>query len=304
MDTTTSNSLHYPQKACAKTRAVLKETNNLTWTVGQVRITRVEEVVTYMDASVLMPSFTPDMLDPHRDWLVPNFFSERNGKMALSIHSFVVESQGTTIVIDTCVGGQDKALPSDPNFPDRLGAAIAGGLDAVDIVLCTHLHFDHVGWNMRTVDGQQVPTFPNARYLFARVEVEHTRTDDHMSVLAPSIDPIIAAGMADLVDTDHTVTSEVCLLPTPGHTPGHVSVLIESDGESALITGDMTHTPLQFALPDLAASAFDTNSEQSTQTRVDIIDRFADSDTLVLGTHFAPPTAGHVIRSGDSVRFS
>jgi glyoxylase-like metal-dependent hydrolase (beta-lactamase superfamily II) len=222
----------------------------------------------------------------------------------LSIHSFVVESQGTTIVIDTCVGGQDKALPSDPNFPDRLGAAIAGGLDAVDIVLCTHLHFDHVGWNLRTVDGQQVPTFPNARYLFARVEVEHTRTDDHMSVLAPSIDPIIAAGMADLVDTDHTVTSEVCLLPTPGHTPGHVSVLIESDGESALITGDMTHTPLQFALPDLAASAFDTNSEQSTQTRVDIINRFANSDTLVLGTHFAPPTAGHVIRSGDSVRFS
>lgn len=280
------------------------DTKNLTWTVGQVRITRVEEVVTYVDASVLMPSFTPDMLDPHRDWLVPHFFSDRNNKMALSIHSFVVESQGTTIVIDTCVGGQDKALPSDPNFPDRLDAAIDRGLDAVDIVLCTHLHFDHVGWNMRTVDGQQVRTFPNARYLFAKVEVEHTRTDDHMSVLAPSIDPIINAGMADLVDTDHTVTSEVCLLPTPGHTPGHVSVLIQSDGESALITGDMAHTPLQFARPDLAASAFDTDSEQSTQTRVDIIDRFADTDTLVLGTHFAPPTAGHVKRSGDSVRFS
>ena len=280
------------------------DTKNLTWTVGQVRITRVEEVVTYVDADVLMPSFTPDMLEPHRDWLVPNYFSERNDKMALSIHSFVVESQGTTIVIDTCVGGQDKALPSDPDFPDRLDAAITGGLDAVDIVLCTHLHFDHVGWNMRTVDGQQVPTFPNARYLFAKVELEHTRTDDHMAVLEPSIDPLFDAGLADLIETDHVLTDEVRLIPTPGHTPGHVSVFIESEQATALITGDMAHTPLQFAVPELAASAFDVDSAQSTQTRRDIIERFADSDTLVLGTHFAPPTAGHLRSTADSVRFA
>lgn len=276
---------------------------HLSWNVGDVRITRVEEVVTYVDASVLMPSFTPAMLDPHRDWLVPNYFSDRNDKMALSIHTFVVESQNTTIVVDTCVGGEDAPLPSDPAFVDRLDAAVPGGLDAVDVVLCTHLHFDHVGWNLRTIGGERVPTFPNARYLFARAELEHTRTDDHMGVLVPSIDPIIDLGLADLVDTDHQVTAEVRLLPTPGHTPGHVSVLIESAGASALITGDMTHTPLQFARPDLAASAFDTDSAQSTQTRVDIIERFADSNTLVLGTHFAPPTAGHLIRSDESIRF-
>ena len=276
---------------------------NLTWSVGDVTITRVEEGVTYVDASVLMPDFTPAMLDPHRDWLMPHFFSDRNHKMALSIHSFVVESQGKTIVVDTCVGDEQAPLPSDPAFVDRLHAAVDGGLDSVDVVLCTHLHFDHVGWNLRTDDGARVPTFPNARYLFAATEVEHTRTNDHMGVLGPSIDPIIDAGLADLVETDHIVTGEVRLLPTPGHTPGHVSVLIESTGESALITGDMTHTPLQFARPDLAASAFDTDSVQSTQTRIDIIERFADSDTLVLGTHFAPPTAGHLNRTGESIRF-
>ena len=276
---------------------------NLVWNVGDVRITRVEEVVTYIDAAVLMPSFTPQLLDRHRDWLVPHYFSDRNDKMALSIHSFVVESQGTTIVVDTCVGGEDQPLPNDPDFPDRLDDAIDSGLDAVDMVLCTHLHFDHVGWNMRNVDGSPVPTFSNARYLFARVEVEHTRSDDHMQVLEPSIDPIIDAGLADLIETDHRLTSEVRLVPTPGHTPGHVSVLIEPQGEPALITGDMTHTPLQFAEPSLAASAFDTDSEQSTQTRIDMVDRLADTATLVLGTHFAPPTGGHVNRVNGVTRF-
>lgn len=276
---------------------------NLTWNIGQVTVTRVEEVVTYVDADVLMPDFTPAMLAPHRDWLIPNFFSDRNDKMALSIHSFVVESQGKVIVVDTCVGATERPLPNDLEFPDRLDAAIDGGLAAVDFVLCTHLHFDHVGWNLRPEGDEQVPTFPNARYLFARTEVEHTRTEDHMEVLEPSIDPLFDAGLADLIETDHVLTDEVRLIPTPGHTPGHVSVLIDSEHATALITGDMAHTPLQFALPELAASAFDADSAQSSQTRREIIERFADSDTLVLGTHFAPPTAGHLRGTAGAARF-
>jgi len=279
-------------------------TNNLTWTIGDVTITRVEEVVTYVDATVLMPDFTPALLEPHREWLVPHFFSDRNDKMALSIHSFVVTSGDTTIVVDTCVGGAERSLPHDLAFPERLDASIDGGLEAVDVVLCTHLHFDHVGWNLREVDGVQVPTFPNARYLFAEAEVVHTRTNDHMAVMEPSIDPLLAAGLADLVAMDHAITSDVRLLPTPGHTPGHVSVLIESNGATALITGDMTHTPLQFAVPELAASAFDTDSDQSTATRRNIVERFVGTDTLVLGTHFAPPTAGHLRQGKQTVTFS
>jgi len=271
---------------------------NLQWTVGAATITRVEEGVRYVDATQLMPDFTTSHLDLHRDWLVPNFFSDVNEKMLLSIHSFVVQSAGTTIVVDTCVGRPNKPLPHDPAFVDRLAASIPGGLEAVDFVLCTHLHFDHVGWNTRIVDGVEVPTFPKARYLFARAEIEHAQVDDSHRVLESSVEPLIAAGLVDLVETNHRLTTEATLVATPGHTPGHVSVLIESQGAVALITGDLAHSPIQFAIPDLASAAFDFDSAQATATRREVLARFGETDTLVLGTHFAPPTAG-VLRSVD-----
>lgn len=276
--------------------------NNLQWTVGDVTVTRVEEVVAYIDAWLLMPDFTADMITPHREWLVPDFFAENN-KMALSIHTFVVSTPTKTIVVDTCVGGDERPLPNDPEFPDRLDASIEGGLAGVDLVLCTHLHFDHVGWNLREVDGEQVPTFPNARYLLGRVELEHTRADDHMGVMEPSVQPLLDAGLVDLVETDHMLTDEVRLVATPGHTPGHVSVAIESQNASALITGDMAHTPLQFATPELASAAFDSDSAMSTATRRAIIAEYADTPTLMLGTHFAPPTAGRIVGVGTTVTF-
>jgi glyoxylase-like metal-dependent hydrolase (beta-lactamase superfamily II) len=274
----------------------------LHWTIGGVEITRVEEAVTPVPAIALIPDFTSDQLDPHRDW-AGRFFGP-DDELLLSVHSFVVRSGDVTIVVDTCVGTEpERLLPGDAEFPDRLGDAIAGGLDAVDIVLCTHLHFDHVGWNLRTIDGERVPTFPNARYLFARAEVAHLDVDDHMAVRDPSVQPLLDAGLVDLVDTDHQLTPEVRLLPTPGHTPGHVSVVIESEGETALITGDMAHTPLQFAIPDLATAAFDWDSPMSTATRQRIVESHANSSTTVLGTHFAPPTSGRIRRDGDRVWF-
>jgi len=278
--------------------------SNLTWTVGDVRITRVEETVVWLDGVALMPDFVPEVLTPHQDWLRPHFFSDLNDKMALSIHAFVVESQGSTIVVDTCVGESEQSLPSDPEFPDRLAAAIDGGLEAVDIVLCTHLHFDHVGWNLRTIDGQTVPTFPNARYLFSATEVEHTRTEDEHQVIEPSVQPLIDAGLADLVDDDHVITDEVRLIPTPGHTPGHVSVAINSHSAHAVITGDMTHTPLQFAEPDLSSANFDHDAALASSTRHRMLAQWTDEPVLILGTHFAPPTAGHVVTDGERVVFA
>ncbi|MEZ5230655.1 MAG: MBL fold metallo-hydrolase [Acidimicrobiales bacterium] len=170
-------------------------------------------------------------------------------------------------------------------------------------MLCTHLHFDHVGWNTVRVDDRWVPTFPNARYLIAATELDHVRRDDHMGVLEPSVQPLLDAGLVDAVATDHRVTSEVRLLPTPGHTPGHVSVTIESAGRRATITGDAVHSPLQFTYPELAASRFDHDSMQSTETRRALIEAHADVDVLVLGTHFAPPAAGHLHTVDGTVRF-
>ena len=174
---------------------------------------------------------------------------------------------------------------------------------AVDVVLCTHLHFDHVGWNLRTVDGERVPTFPNARYLFSETEVDHTRIEDHHAVIEPSVQPLIDAGLADLVADDHVIDDAVRLLPTPGHTPGHVSLSIDSHGERAVITGDMSHTPLQFAEPELSSANFDHDADAAIATRKRMLDAWTDEPVLVLGTHFAPPTGGRIVTDGERVRF-
>lgn len=272
------------------------------WQIGRVVVTRVEEAVTSVPADALMPSFHESMLVSH-PWLQPRWF-DQDGLLRLSVHTFVVGSGGTTIVVDTCVGTDpDRALPGDPTFIERLDQVVEGGLDGVDIVLCTHLHFDHVGWNTMVRDGERVPTFPSARYLLGRIELDHLDVDDHMAVRDPSVQPLLDAGLVDMVETDHTITDEVRLIPTPGHTPGHVSVLIESEGHTALITGDAIHTPLQIADPDLAAATFDWDSAMAAATRRRLVDTHANTDTLVLGTHFAPPSAGHIKAADDRIWF-
>ena len=187
--------------------------------------------------------------------------------------------------------------------------------ESIDTVLCTHLHVDHVGWNTRLVDGHWVPTFQNARYLFARKEWEHwslvakSRSQSGYGngepddvVLGDSVRPIIDAGLAELVDTDHRLTEEVWLEPTPGHTPGHVSVRIESDGQWAVITGDLMHHPIQCSEPDRIVN-FDHDRELARSTRRHFLACCARDRTLVFGTHFAPPTAGHVVAAGETWRF-
>jgi glyoxylase-like metal-dependent hydrolase (beta-lactamase superfamily II) len=270
---------------------------NLMWRVGDVTVTRVEESVIPLRPELLLPDLANELIERERPWVDPYF--DDQGRIRLSIHSFVVVSDGITIVIDTCVGGApERPLPGDPAFLDRLDEAVPGGLNAVDVVLCTHLHFDHVGWNTVVTDGVRVPTFANARYLFGRVDWKTLADHDREGVADTCIQPIIDAGAARFVDTDHRLTGEVRLVATPGHTPGHVSVLLESSGESALITGDTAHSPIQFAHPELAATPFDADSEQAADTRRRLVDRYADTDTLVLGTHFPPPTAGRLVRRG------
>ncbi len=274
---------------------------HLTWQVGDVHITRVEERIHGVVRDTLVPGITDEHLAEHADWVSP-FFS-RSGRLLLSVHTFVVRDPERTIVVDTCAGSDPpRPLAGDSAFLERLDAAIVGGIDAVDTVLCTHLHFDHVGWNTRLVGGRRIPTFSNARYLFARVELE-ALGDGHASVREPSVDPILEAGLADLVETDHVLTPHVRLIPTPGHTPGHVSVEIESCAERATITGDVLHSPLQVALPDLTASAFDADPAAATGTRKRFLDARADDDRLLLGTHFPPPTAGYVRGAGRTRRF-
>jgi glyoxylase-like metal-dependent hydrolase (beta-lactamase superfamily II) len=193
------------------------------------------------------------------------------------------------------------AMPS--TFPEAMAEA-GYPLEVIDTVVCTHLHFDHVGWNTRLVDGQWVVTFPNARYLFGRVEWEHwSSTEGDYSNVADTVRPVVDAGAADLVEVDHVLCPEVRLVPTPGHTPGHVSVVVESGGERAVITGDMAHHPVQFAEPELAAPA-DSDSAAAARTRRTFLGERAADGALVIGTHFGGPTAGRVVADGDTWRLA
>jgi glyoxylase-like metal-dependent hydrolase (beta-lactamase superfamily II) len=155
------------------------------------------------------------------------------------------------------------------------------------------------------VDGKWVPTFPKARYLMGRVEYEHWRDQqanhEQIAVFADSVKPVFDAGLVDLVEIDHRISPEVSFVPTLGHTPGHVSVRISSKGEEALITGDFIHHPCQMARPEWAATV-DYDQTASTKTRREVFGRLAGTPTLVIGTHFAGPTAGRVVRDGDAFR--
>ena len=146
------------------------------------------------------------------------------------------------------------------------------------------------------VDGKWMPTFPRARYLMGRVEFAHWRgqreRDDMAAVFADSVAPIHEAGLADLVETDHRICDEVSLVPTTGHTPGHVSVRISSEGEEALITGDFMHHPCQIARPDWSSTA-DSDPEAARRTRERMLKELCERPVLVIGTHFAGATAGH-----------
>jgi len=240
-------------------------------------------------------------------WLRPHFVSEQ-GEARMSVHSFVVEAPGRRILVDTCIGN-DKRL-SIPGWNQRQGPFLAeltaAGFvpDSIDTVLCTHLHVDHVGWNTRLENGRWLPTFRNARHLCSRREYEHWDEAggvENEIVLAESVRPVYEAGLVDLVADDHVVSDEIRLEPTPGHTPGHVSVHITSRGEEAVITGDLMHHPVQIAHPEWGSRA-DYDGAQAEATRLAFLRRYADRPVLVLGTHFAGPTAGRLVRDGDGYR--
>ena len=230
--------------------------------------------------------------------------------LKLSIHALLVEAPELKLIVDTCIGNDRPrditgGEPLSTPFLQQLGDA-GWSREGVDAVVCTHLHVDHVGWNTMLEHGRWVPTFPKARYLIGRQEYEFWSAHDdeeQQQILGDSVTPIFDAGLAQLVELDHVISPEIRLTPSTGHTPGHVSVMIESEGERAVITGDMTHHPCQLAHPDWTPR-FDTDLKESAFTRWRLFAEWADQPILVIGTHFAAPTAGHVVRDGAAFRFA
>jgi glyoxylase-like metal-dependent hydrolase (beta-lactamase superfamily II) len=278
------------------------------WNIGGVKVSRFVEIEVPGGMQKIIPEATRERVREIK-WLQPHF-CDASGRMIGSIHALIVDTGDRRIMVDTCVGN-DKSRPLTPQWnmlQTRFleDISVAGyAPETIDTVLCTHLHLDHVGWNTRRVGDRWIPTFPNARYLIARAEYEYSNSggvgDMQRGVLADSVEPVFSAGLVDLVETDHRVCPEVRFLPSHGHTPGHVSVLIESQGASALITGDFLHHPCQLAHPEWSSVA-DSDAEAARTTRRALLERYAETPTLVIGTHFATPTAGRLKRDGSAWR--
>ncbi len=288
--------------------------DGLKWRVGEVEISRIPEFEQPMfDPFVIYPKLTAEMFEQHRPWLAPRLLDPATGRLVISIHAFVVRTRRRTILVDAC-SGNDKTRPSRPLFHMQkrpwLESLAAAGFqpEDIDFVLCTHMHIDHIGWNTRLVDGRWVPTFPRARYLFTRAEWDHWQdgerrrayaTDGHIE---DSVLPVIESGQADFVAMDYQFDDEAWLEPTPGHTPGHVALHVRSAGGEAVLTGDMMHTALQCAEPELS-TCFCIDPALSARTRRGFLERYADRPVLVMPTHFPAPSVGWVKPEGSGFRF-
>jgi glyoxylase-like metal-dependent hydrolase (beta-lactamase superfamily II) len=276
------------------------------WRIGKVKITKVVELETIGSTRFILPLATYEEIQKLR-WLIPHF-ATAEGRLRMSIQSLVIETPSRRIVVDTGLGN-DKQGRNVPTWNDRhdpfLDTMTAAGFppDSIDTVLCTHLHVDHVGWNTKLADGKWVPTFDKARYIFGKTEYEHWRdhsdAPDKAAVFNDSVKPIVDAGKAELIASDAKLADEITMIPTPGHSPGHMSIHIRSDGEEGLLTGDVAHHPCQMAHLDWSSTA-DSDPGQSTATRRELFSRFADRPVLVIGGHYE---AGHIRREGDAFKF-
>jgi len=275
------------------------------WQIGQITITRILELEMTGGTRFILPDATREACQPI-EWLRPHFM-DAEGNLIMSIHALVIDTGERRIVVDTCIGNdKQRPIASWSNLQTSFlsNLEMAGyPRESIDTVLCTHLHVDHVGWNTMLVGGRWLPTFPNARYLLAEKEWRHWESVDddplNENIIDDSVRPIFAAGLMELVDWEHEVCEGVRLKPTPGHTPGHVSVHIESAGHRAIITGDLIHHPCQMTRTDWCSSA-DYDRVEAFATRKTLLEACADKPVLVIGTHFATPTAGHIKRSAQA----
>ncbi|HEX7709304.1 MAG TPA: MBL fold metallo-hydrolase [Sphingomonadaceae bacterium] len=284
------------------------------WKVGEVTVSRIVEVWDFQDnINMTMPEATADEVIA-MDWLHPHYATP-DGQQRMNFQGFVVQAPGRVIVVDSCIGaGRERDFDVFCDLPEGFLEDLESldiAREDVDTVMCTHLHFDHVGWNTyKDPDtGEFKPTFPNARYLFGKTEydawqkvIRHdgVHTDNH---LIECVDPIVALGLADFIEPDHRISPEIYCEPSHGHTPGHVHVCIESNGERAVITGDLMHHPMQCAMPHRAAT-FDMDKDAGRKSRMRFVEKYGDSGVLVIGAHFFEPTAGHIRTHGEGdVRF-
>jgi glyoxylase-like metal-dependent hydrolase (beta-lactamase superfamily II) len=277
-----------------------------TWRVGPVSVTRVEEQLGFaaQPPEKLIRGWDRAFVERHLGWLAPNHYSPGHDRIVSSVHSWLIRTERHTILLDCCAGNY-KDRPWTPRFNmletpfiERLHQAGARPED-IDIVLCTHLHADHVGWNTVLRDGRWVPTFPNARYLFSKTEAAYwdasqnpdMASDPRRMAYVDSVLPVVESGQAMAFDGSHAIDERMLIEPAPGHTPGHVIMKLDAGGERAVFCGDAIHHAIQVYAPHWNHAA-DEHPEEAARTRRTLLADCAERGALLFPTHFGAP---HVV---------
>ncbi len=280
--------------------------------LGELEITRIVELdEPFLTPHQMFAEATPEALAPHLEWLLPKALCPVTGKLILPIQTYVIRTPHHVALVDTCIGNH-KSLAGFKRWANRaddtwLRRLAAAGIspEQVDYVFCTHLHLDHCGWHTRLENGRWVPTFPNARYLFAAEEFAYAEDRARAGedpVFAENVLPVMEAGRGVLVAQDFVLDDTLWLESTPGHTPGHVSVHLQSRQLHGVVTGDLIHSPLQCHHPEWNFR-YDDNPALACLTRRAFLERHADAATLVLASHFPSPSIGRFVRKNQAFEY-
>ncbi len=278
-----------------------------TFSAGDLTIHRIiEQETTYLPALEMLSGLTPEVLAENRAWMREAGALDDNDVLILCFQSYVVKTPHHTILIDSCIGN-DKPRPrpkwnmkTDDTYARALAAA-GFSVGDIDYVMCTHLHVDHVGWNTRLENGRWVPTFPNARYVFGKTEFDYWTAQNAKAPVPAFVDsvlPIVEARRQEVVANDYQIGDHARILPTPGHTPGHVAFTFGRAKDDAAFSGDLIHSPLQTRYPEMSMK-FDVDQAEAAKTRRSFPERYCGTDTLCCTAHFPSPSVGKIRRSGN-----
>jgi glyoxylase-like metal-dependent hydrolase (beta-lactamase superfamily II) len=275
--------------------------------VGDVELTAVLDMIPPpREPSAMFPEVPATAWEPYKDTL-------EDGQLQLYYGAFVVQSGGTTILVDTGMGpgphpdrgnrnGNLYEVVSDVVLPpDNRRNTNVSPSDQINFVIHTHLHPDHVGWNLRYSGGMPAPYFRRARYIISKPDYDYF-TEEKMLQQSPHIQrqviPLRRLRLQQIVEGEHEVTDGIMVVPAPGHTPGHQVVLINSGGQKAMVAGDLLHTIAQVSESSWCAGV-DYDKAQSAASREKLLDLAEKEGWIIAAGHFPPgKQVGKVARDG------